>query len=168
MNRWASAHTMNAETIQNLHREGKHEEARALAVELVANTPGDAELQYEAACVHDYLGREAEAIPFYTSALAGSLEQESLRGAFLGLGSTYRTLGRYGEAKATLLEGLARFPEAGEIKVFLAMALHNLGESKRAIESLLLLLAETSNHEAIQAYREAIRLYAKDIDKTWP
>jgi tetratricopeptide (TPR) repeat protein len=158
---------VNVEAIRNLRREGKHEEARALAVELVARAPGDAELQYEAACVHDYLGRETEAVAFYVSALAGSLPLESLRGAFLGLGSTYRTLGRYRDAKATLLEGLARFPEANEIKVFLAMALHNLGESKQAIESLLLVLAETSKDEAIRACRKAIELYAKDIEKSW-
>ena len=158
---------MSAETIRNLRRQGKHEEARALAVELVAKAPGDAELQYETACVHDYLGREADAVAFYVSALAGELPAESLRGAFVGLGSTYRALGRYREAKTTLLEGLARFPEAKDIKVFLAMSLHNLGENKQAIESLLLMLAETSSDEAIRAYREAIQLYAKDIEKVW-
>ena len=47
------------------------------------------------------------------------------------------------------------------------MALHNLGESKQAIESLLLVLAETSKDEAIRACHEAIQFYAKDIEKSW-
>lgn len=91
----------------------------------------------------------------------------TVAGAFLGLGSTYRALGRYGEAKATLLEGPARLPEANEFKVFLAMALHNLGESKQAVETLLLVVAETSQDDAIQAHRAALQFYASDIEKPW-
>lgn len=159
---------MNIETVRVLRREGKHEEARVLAAELAPRSPQDAELQYEAASVHDYLGREAEAIPFYMAAIAGDLPPESLRGAYLGLGSTYRTLGRYIEAKATLVEGLVRFPDANEMKVFLAMVLYNLGEGKQAIESLLLILAETTSDVNLQPYRRAIELYAQDIERSWP
>ena len=159
---------MNIEKVRVLRQEGQHEEARLLATELAASSPRNAELQYEAASVHDYLGLEAEAIPFYKLAIAGDLPPESLRGAFLGLGSTYRTLGRYSEAKATLVEGLARFPDANEMKVFLAMVLHNLGEAKQAIEALLLVLAETTNDVNLQVYRRAIEFYAQDIERTWP
>jgi tetratricopeptide (TPR) repeat protein len=154
--------------IRVLRREGKHEEARLLAVELVAGSPQDAELQYEAACVHDGLGLEAQAIPYYTAAIAGDLRPEFLRSAYLGLGSTYRTLGRYVEAKAILQEGLVRFPNANEMKVFLAMVLHNLGDNKQAVEALLLVLAETTSDVNIQEYRRAIVFYAQDIERTWP
>jgi hypothetical protein len=58
-----------AEQVRALRRAGKHEEACSLAVSLAAASPEDAELQYEAACVHDYLGREAQAVPFYLAAL---------------------------------------------------------------------------------------------------
>jgi tetratricopeptide (TPR) repeat protein len=158
---------VNTETVRILRREGKHDEARLLAAELAASSPQDAELQYEAASVHDYLGREAEAIPFYTAAIAGDLKPEARRGAYLGLGSTYRTLGMYSEAKTSLVEGLGRFPDANELKVFLAMVLYNLGESKQAIESLLFILVETTIDVNIQGYRRAIELYAQDIERSW-
>jgi predicted Zn-dependent protease len=83
------------------------------------------------------------------------------------LGSTLRALGQYPEAEATLRRGVKRFPEANDVKVFLAMALHNLGQSKAAVECLLAVLAQTSSDKEIQAYRRAITLYAQDIDRTW-
>jgi len=92
-----------------MRRAGDHEAARSLAAELVATATDDCELQYEAACVHDYLGREAEAVPFYLAAISGRLSDEHLRSAYLGLGSTYRTLGQYQSAEHTLREGLAQF-----------------------------------------------------------
>jgi tetratricopeptide (TPR) repeat protein len=155
------------EQVISLRRAGKHEEACALAVSLAAQFPGDAELQYQAACVHDFLGREAQAVPFYLAAMSGELSVEHLRSAHLGLGSTYRALGQYVEAEHTLREGLARFPDAAELKVFLAMALHNLGQSKHAVELLLTVLAQSSSDAHIQGYREAILFYAQDIERSW-
>jgi tetratricopeptide (TPR) repeat protein len=155
------------EQVLSLRRAGKHEEACTLAVSLAAQLPGDAELQYHAACVHDFLGREAQAVPFYLAALAGALSVENRRSAYLGLGSTYRALGQYAAAEHTLREGLARFPDAAELKVFLAMALHNLGQSKQAVELLLTVLAESSSDAQIQGYREAILFYAQDIERSW-
>ena len=158
----------NAERVRALRRAGDHEAARNLAAELAASAPDDCELQYEAACVHDYLGREAQAVPFYVAALAGRLPSEQMRSAYLGLGSTYRALGQYPAAADTLREGLTHFPDAAELKTFLAMALHNLGESKHAVELLLTVLAETSADEHIRGLREAIAFYAQDIERSWP
>jgi Thioredoxin domain-containing protein len=157
-----------AEQVRALRRAGKHEEACSLALSLTAASPQDAELQYEAACVHDYLGREAQAVPFYLAALAGKLPAEQQRSAYLGLGSTYRTLGQYEAAERTLSEGLARFADAAELKIFLAMVLHNLGRSKQAVELLLAVLAQSSADAHVQAYREAILFYAQDIERSWP
>ena len=159
---------MNLALARELRANGKYAEARELLVALAARSPKDAEVQYEAACVHDFLGEEASAVAYYCAALLGPLSEEHLRGAYLGLGSTYRALGQYTEAAATLQQGMERFPEANEMKVFLAMTLHNLGQSKAAVECLLALLAQTSSDKEIQAYRRAIVLYAQDIDRTWP
>jgi tetratricopeptide (TPR) repeat protein len=159
---------MNLTAARELRVNGKHAEARDLLVALVIQNPNDAELQYETACVHDFLGEEASAIAYYRAALLGRLSLEHLRGAYLGLGSTYRTLGQYTEAQATLRQGLERFPEANEMKVFLAMTLYNLGQSKAAIECLLTVLAQTSSDNDIQAYRRAILFYAEDIERIWP
>lgn len=157
-----------AEQVRTLRRAGKHEEACSLAISLAAGSPQDVELQYEAACVHDYLGREAQAVPFYLAALAGKLSAEQQRSAYLGLGSTYRALGEYAAAERTLSEGLCRFEDAAELKTFLAMVLHNLGRSKQAVELLLAVLAQSSADAYIQAYREAILFYAQDIERSWP
>ena len=160
--------TMNLDSFRALRREGRHTEALDLIVALAAVDPGDAVIQYEAACVHDFLGREAEAVPFYRAALAGWLEPEQRRSAWLGLGSTLRTLGLYDRAENTLLEGIGEFPEARELRVFLAMTQHNLGRSSEAVEALLVLLAETSSDEGIRQYAEAIGFYAQDVDRSWP
>ena len=150
-----------------LRREGRHEQAREVLIAATSSQPHDARLQYAAACVHDALGREAEAIPFYRRALAGELPPDERRSAFTGLGSTYRTLGRYDDARDTLRAGLIEFPDAHEMTVFLAMTLHNLGEHKRAIESLLKLVVATTADPEIKAYGPAIEFYAQDVDRTW-
>ena len=157
-----------AEQVRSLRRAGRHEEACSLAVRLAAASPKDAELQYEAACIHDFLGREAQAVPFYLAALSGDLPHGQQRSADLGLGSTYRALGQYAAAERTLREGLARFADATELQTFLAMTLHNLGRSKDAVELLLAVLAKSSADEHIQEYRQALLFYAKDIDRSWP
>ena len=159
---------MNVESARAMRKEGRHAEARTALVSLAAACPDDAVVQYETACVHDYLGDEAAAVPYYVAAIAAGLPDEELRGAYLGLGSTYRTLGRYADAEGVLVEGLERFPEANELKVFHAMVLHNRGHSKAAIELLLTLLAETSADPGIRGYRRAIAAYAEDLDRRWP
>jgi tetratricopeptide (TPR) repeat protein len=158
----------SAEQVLAVRRAGDHEGACTLAASLAAASPEDAELQFEAACVHDFLGREAQAVPFYLAALSGSLPPEQQRSAYLGLGSTYRVLGRYAAAETTLREGLARFADAAELQTFLAMALHNLGQSKQAVELLLKVLAQSSTDVHLQHYREAILFYAQDVERSWP
>lgn len=158
---------MSLDSFKALRQQGRHAEARDLVVTLVEADPQNAELQYQAACVHDFLGREMEAVPFYEAALAGDLAPEHRRSAYLGLGSTFRALGLYERAEATLVEGLARFPQAQEMGVFQVMTQHNLGRSRQAVEALLLLLAETSADEGIRRYAGAIRFYAQDVQKSW-
>jgi tetratricopeptide (TPR) repeat protein len=161
------AQRMTLSKAKQLRSEGQHEEARAVLIALTQAEPHNAQAQYEAACVHDYLGYERAAIPFYVAALAGELGDHERRSAYLGLGSTYRALGQYEQAHTTLQAGVNRFPDALDLKVFLAMALHNIGRSKEAVELLLMLLVETTNDADIQAYSRAIILYAQDISRTW-
>src|SRR5262249_31498711 len=101
---------MSLGSARELRALGKHAEALQLLVALAARSPKDAEVQYEAACVHDFLGEEASAVAYYRAALLGPLSEEHLRGAYVGLGSTLRALGQYPEAEATLRQGVKRFP----------------------------------------------------------
>lgn len=153
--------------IHALRVAGQHEAARMELIQLAAQFPADPVVQYEAACIHDRLGLEREAVPFYRAAIDQGLSGANLRSAYLGLGSTYRALGQYSESHHTLLEGLAHFPDASEIKVFLAMTLYNLGDYHEAVASLLRLLVDTSADSEIQGYARAIRLYAEDLNQRW-
>ncbi|RII09395.1 bacteriophage N4 receptor, outer membrane subunit [Streptomyces sp. YIM 130001] len=150
-----------------LRESGRREEARTLLVDLAARHPGDAEVAHQAAWVHDVLGLEAEAVPYYLAAVeADGLEPGERCEALLGLGSTYRVLGKYPEAVATLRAAVEEFPGHGGLKTFLSMALYNAGHHHEAMQLLLALLASTSDDANITAYRAAIEAYAEDLDAT--
>ncbi|WP_031487693.1 tetratricopeptide repeat protein [Streptomyces bicolor] len=156
-----------AEAIR-LRRQGNPEEARSRLLNLAAEHPGDAEVAYQTAWVHDVLGLEAEAVPFYEGSLHGPglLSEEDRRGALLGLGSTYRVLGRYTQAVGTLRQGAAEFPDDGALQTFLAMALFNTDQHHEAMRILLMLLATTSEDPHLRQYRRAIEAYAQNLNAT--
>jgi thioredoxin-like negative regulator of GroEL len=64
--------------------------------------------------------------------------------------------------------GLEAFPDANEIKIFLAMTQYNLGRSKDAVELLLRVVATTSADPDVRAYAGAIEFYAQDVRRRWP
>ncbi|MEU7038941.1 tetratricopeptide repeat protein [Streptomyces sp. NPDC046237] len=153
-----------------LREQGRQEEARDRLVALAARHPDDAEVAYQTAWAHDVLGLEAEAVPYYERALKATtgegLSEEDRRGALLGLGSTFRVLGRYEEAVATLRGGIEEFPDDGALRAFLAMALYNTGEHHESTRLLLRLVAATSEDPGVRTYRRAIEHYAADLDET--
>jgi tetratricopeptide (TPR) repeat protein len=155
-----------AEAIR-LREAGRVEEARDLLLDLVSQSPEDPMVNYQCAWAHDKLGLEHEAAPFYEKAIANGLQGEDLRGALLGLGSTYRAMGEYARALATLDRGIATFPDAGEFPVFRAMTLYNLGESREAVAALLRAMVESCGGEDVSRYRRAIEFYADHLDETW-
>jgi tetratricopeptide (TPR) repeat protein len=151
----------------DLRSAGRAEEARAVFLELAAAFPDDAEINYHTACIHDHLGREREAVPFYEHAIKLGLSGADLEGALLGLGSTYRTLGAYQQAEETLRRGMQEFPQNRAFPVFLAMAWYNTSHYREAMELLLTMLAETTTDPSILRYKRAILFYASLLDQTW-
>lgn len=151
-----------------LREQGDPGQARSLLLSLAERYPDDAEIAYQTAWAHDVLGLEAEAVPFYERGLAGDLAPADRRDALLGLGSTYRTLGRYADAERTLRRGVAEFPGDAALLTFLAMALYNTGGHHEATGLLLTLLAETSEDPRVRQYRRAITHYAQDLDAVEP
>ncbi|MEV8585804.1 tetratricopeptide repeat protein [Streptomyces sp. NPDC051180] len=150
-----------------LRERGRQVEACERLVALAVRWPDDAEVAYQTAWAHDVLGREAQAVPYYERALAGTgLTPEDRRGALLGLGSTYRVLGRYEDAVALLTAAAEEFPEDGSLRAFLAMALYNTGRHHESVRLLLRLLAATSDDPSVRKYRPAIEHYAEDLDAT--
>ena len=150
-----------------LRESEKHEEARELLLELHTEFPEDPQVNYQCAWIHDLLGLEREAIPFYEKAIQTGLSGNDLKSALLGMGSTYRCIGEYHRSIETFQHALNLFPDSREFKVFLGMAYYNIGEFSKAMELLLTSLADTSNDEGILRYQRAIRFYSDKLDQTW-
>jgi predicted Zn-dependent protease len=148
------------------------EEARTLLLDLAATYPDEAEITYQTAIVHDNLGLERGAIPFYVQTLTQGLSGPDTatklmkrERAFLGLGSTYRGLGEYQQAEETLRRGLREFPQSRALQIFLAMTLYNTQQHKEAMELVLTNLAETTSDETLQYYKRGISYYALHLDE---
>jgi len=143
------------------------EEARTLLLDLVAAYPDDAEITFQTAVVHDNLGLERESIPFYVRALEQGLFGPNLERAYLGLGSTYRGLGKYQKAEETFRRGVKEFPDNRALQVFLAMTLYNTQQYKEAMELVLTNLLETTSDEKLQYFKRPLFYYASHLDETW-
>jgi tetratricopeptide (TPR) repeat protein len=149
-------------------REAKqYDEALRLLLPLYEADPLNPLVNYHCAWTCDALGWETEAVPFYRRAIENGLAGDDLKGALLGLGSTYRCLGQYEESAQVLRQGVQQFPESRQFEAFLALTLYNLGEHASAMELLIRNLAETSEDESIMRYRRALLFYADKLDETW-
>ena len=150
-----------------LRRADRDLEARQALLDLHSEHPDDPQVNLQTAWIHDKLGLEAEAVPYYEAAIAAGLEGEDLHDALLGLGSTYRALGEYERAVAVLEDAVATMPGQPDLEVFWAMALYNVGRHKEACATLLRLLVDTTSDDAIRRYEGAVRTYLEDLDRTW-
>jgi tetratricopeptide (TPR) repeat protein len=151
----------------HLRESHKHNEARQLLLELHTEFPDDAQVNYQCAWIHDLLGLEREAIPFYEKAVQAGLSGDDLKSALLGMGSTYRCIGEYQKSIEIFQYALTLFPNSQEFNVFLAMAYYNVHEHAKAMELLLSSLVNTSKDEGIMRYQRAIRFYSDKLDQTW-
>lgn len=151
----------------NLRAENKLIESNQLLLNLVKKFPDDSYLNYQVAWSFDSLGEEHSAVPYYEKAISGNLEDEDLQNAYLGLGSTLRTLGRYNDSSKVLKKGIALFSDNNALKTFHAMTLYNLNKHHEAMTVLLTTLANTSQDKKIEDYKNAILFYADKLDETW-
>ncbi|MCP3740339.1 tetratricopeptide repeat protein [Rossellomorea sp. BNER] len=150
-----------------LRNEGKYKESNELLVNLVNIYPENPLINYHCAWSFDVMGNETQAIPYYEKAISHGLRGNDLEGAFIGLGSTYRTLGEYEKSNRTFLKGIGLFPDNQAMKVFYSMTLYNLNEPDKAMEILLKCLAETSDDINIKSYQKAINFYSDKLNKKW-
>ncbi len=149
-----------------LRENGKLKEANSLLLLLVNEFPDDAYINYQCAWSFDVLGLEKEAIPFYEKAIEIGLQETDLIEAYLGLGSTYRTIGEYGKSKELLQRAIRKYDD-NSLKVFLSMTLYNLGEHTESMRILLRIVAETSSDKSILDFKKAIVYYSDKLDKLW-
>lgn len=150
-----------------LREAGESEKALQQLLELHQTQPDNPLINYHCAWTYDKLGHEKEAIPFYETAIEQGLEGEALKGAMLGLGSSYRCLGHYQKAANLLRQATTLYPHDREFEIFLAMALYNLGNHQDAMEILLRNLAETSQDDGLRRFKQAILFYANNLDTIW-
>lgn len=124
--------------------------------ELVAQRPpSDPEALFEWASVHDFVGREAEAVPLYEAALENGLAGRKRHEAMIQLSSSLRLVGRADEAAALLedpWEGAELEPARA---AFRALALRDAGDTGEALRMALGALAG-----ALPQYGAAVARYA--------
>ena len=113
---------------------------------------------FEWASVHDFLGREVEAIPLYRRALKLGLDPVRNSQAQIQLASSLRNIGETTEA-VRILEGMEPDATAGDAReAFLALALFDAGRPGDALRVALKALGKT-----LPLYSGAIDHYADTI-----
>lgn len=150
-----------------LREEGQLEQAKQLFLSLLRKDEKNPRLHAYCAWCYDSLGEERQAVAHYERAIRLGLTGEELAESYLGLGSTYRALGRYAEAEQLFAEAIEYFPNHGALKVFQAMTHYNVGRHEEATGALLELLASPKPDESIARYRRAIAFYARNLNETY-
>lgn len=149
-----------------LRESGNLKEANSILLKLVSKYPEDAIVNYQCAWSFDVLGLEKEAVAYYEKAINIGLDENDMKEAYLGLASTYRTIGQYKKSKELLLEAIEKF-DNNSLRVFLSMTLYNLGEHNEAMKILLKIVADTSSDDSIKLYKKAIDFYSDKLDELW-
>ncbi|AFU13532.1 hypothetical protein COM24_33755 [Bacillus toyonensis] len=146
-----------------LRNEKKYAQSREILIGLT-NFTKDAEVLYQCAWIHDVMGLETEAVPYYEQAIANGLDGESLCGAYIGLGSTYRCIGEYEKAIVVLEAGVKKFPENDPMRVFLSLAKYNVNEHESAMK---LLLETVVKVDEVKEFERAISFYKDHLNEVF-
>lgn len=119
----------------------------------------DPDALFELASVHDFLGREAEAVPLYRAALGRGLSGARQPQAVVQLASSLRNVGEP-DAAVELLQQHPINPVTGAAsQAFLALARRDVGRSDAALRVALQALALT-----LPLYGTAISGYAEELE----
>lgn len=151
---------------RDLRKLDKGQDALDILLPAHQEHPLDPDLNYQIAWTYDSLGQEGKAVPFYEAALVNGLVDDR-RGAFLGLGSTYRCLGDYQKSLTVFDRAIGEFPDDRALQVFRALTLYNLGVYDKSVEVLLTQLLDTTNDADIKSYDRALRFYKDKLDDKW-
>lgn len=146
-----------------LRRQEKDEEAEAILRKAIEQWPDNGELHFQMAWCMDVQGREQEAVTWYEKAIALGLERESLEGAFLGLGSTLKNVGRIEDSIRVFLDAIATFPENPALRVFHSITLASAGQTLPAYKEVVRVLLDFPDNAEVQLYRGAIEEYIGEM-----
>ena len=156
---------MSIEKVIQLRKQNKKNEAKELMETLILLEPDNPYYNYQMAWCNDSLGKEKEAIQYYVRAIDLGLIGEDLLGAYIGLGSSYRTLGEYKKAKTLFETAMKQFPNNNTLKTFYLIVLYNLKDYKNSVSLLLKLLIKTSSDEEIKSFSGALDFYSDNLDE---
>ena len=130
----------------------------AMAALIRERGDGDPDALYEWASVHDFLGREAEAIPLYRGALAAGLSGDRRPQAVIQLASSLRNVGEPAAAIELLEDHAPDAVTGAASQAFLALALRDAGRTDEALRVALRALAPT-----LPMYGRAVTAYADEL-----
>jgi tetratricopeptide (TPR) repeat protein len=116
--------------------EGREDDFRGLIEVLARQAPEDTGIgDFERACAWDSTGHSGKAVPLYESALERGLTGERRRRAVIQLASSLRNIGQAERSvellRAELEKGSDQLDDA--VKVFLALALTDVGREREAV-----------------------------------
>jgi tetratricopeptide (TPR) repeat protein len=153
------------EKVKAARAEGSFENAMAILKAELAKDPKNSVVNLQMAWTHDALGKEQDAIPAYEKAIELGLQGQDLIDAYLGLGSTYRTIGEYTKSKEVFDQAIATFPDFRPFRVFLSLTLYNLADHSKAMEILIKELIATTADTSIKDYNGALLFYSDKLDQ---
>lgn len=148
-------------------RKGQFDQAFEKIQKLIGDFPKEPKLYYHAAWICDAGRTEAEAAQFYEKAFELGISREDRKGAFLGFGSTLRSLGQYEKSKTIFDKALREFPDDRAIKVFAALTEYNLKNHTQAVSEILKQLAATTRDSGIRQYAGALEFYSDKLDEVF-
>lgn len=132
---------------------------------ILSKDPNNAYYNYQMAWCLDNLGLEHEAIHYYHKSINNNLELIYLKDAYIGLGSTYRSIGKYKEAEHILYEGLTKYDDSPVLKIFLAITQYNMNNNQKSVSLLIDTLLTNVENTEIHEYKNALKFYNENLDK---
>lgn len=156
---------MDLNEIVKLREAGSLEDALLRMKEIYINNSENPDYNYQLAVCNDVLGKEQEAIPLYEKAIELGIKNE-IENVYVGLGSSYRAVGKYEKALEIFNKAEKLFPDNTVIKVFKSITLCNCGNSDLAVSNLIKILLENTNNCDIKKYEKALLYYSDHLDET--
>ncbi|WP_077622868.1 tetratricopeptide repeat protein [Sediminibacillus massiliensis] len=144
---------------------GQMEDSRQLLLELANENAENGEILFQCGQTHDAMGLEEEAVPYYEKAIEAGLPDETLKDAYVCLGSTYKVLGKDDSSLKVFSKGESLFPEYRPLQVFKSLTLFSMNQHAAALSVVLKALTETTNDQDISKYSRALSYYAEHMDQ---
>ncbi|MFE6166897.1 tetratricopeptide repeat protein [Viridibacillus arvi] len=155
------------EKVLKLRANNLLKDSNQLMMDIQHDFPEDAFVNYQTAWSFDVLGLENEAIPYYEKAIKLGLDNQDEPNAYLGLGSTFRTIGEYQKSEKVFQEGITKYPDFKALQVFYAMTLFNLKKHEDSIGQLLDVVITSTKDASIKDYERAIHFYKDKLHLVW-